>query len=105
MCKLVLLACLPCLALPRLAWPVHKNCLLCVCVVALEIDAELSSEKDELREAFYEHAVEGHVVKAELQMLCADLDRPLKNWELEAAWRVLDPEEHGWAVRIATSNL
>lgn len=64
-----------------------------------EIEEEMDHERDDLRQVFEKHAVEGHVVKDELIALCADLDRPLKNWEVEAAWRTMDPDEHGWVVR------
>ena len=60
----------------------------------------MSHEKDELRHVFDKHAVEGHVVKDEVIALCEDLLRPLKSWELEAAWRSLDPEERGYVVRV-----
>ena len=60
----------------------------------------MSHEKDELRQVFDKHAVEGHVIKAEVIALCEDLSRPLKVWELEAAWRSLDPEERGYVVRL-----
>ena len=61
----------------------------------------MATEKDELRKVFDEHAVEGHVVKDELVAMCMDLDRPLKTWELEAAWRSMDHDEVGWVVRMA----
>lgn len=64
-----------------------------------EIEAQLASEKDELRKVFDEHAVQGHVVKDELLDMCAQLECPMKNWELEAAWRAMDPDERGWVVR------
>ena len=61
----------------------------------------MAREKNELRRVFDDHAVEGHIVKDELVAVCMDLDRPMnQNWELEAAWRSIDPDERGWAVRI-----
>ena len=64
----------------------------------------MADEKNELRKVFDEHAVEGHVVKDELVAMCMDLERPLKTWEVEAAWRAMDHDEVGWVVRMAPRN-
>jgi hypothetical protein len=69
------------------------------------MEAQMAGEKHELRRVFDQHAVEGHIVKDELAAMCVDLGRPMNQvWELEAAWRSMDPDELGWVVRM-TSEL
>ena len=65
----------------------------------------MADEKNDLRKGFDEHSVEGHVVKDELMAMCMDLDRPMKTWELDAAWRSMDPDELGWVVRMTPRNI
>ena len=79
--------------------PPHPTTHIFWCAGA-EIEEDISTEKNELRRVFDKHAVEGHVVKDEVIALCEDLLRPLKSWELEASWRSLDPEDHGYVVRV-----